>query len=160
MPYDAGWLLCDGSSVAINDYPELHAAIKKGWGSGNSSGEFRLPDLRGQFLRGVESSIDGKSSGTDPGDRHTKYEGGNTGIEVGTYQDEDYKSHPHYYREWRWQVGVHGGGSYNDILTANRGNNPLVETENNPGGKETRPDNAAVYYIIRGKSSKPRLASQ
>ena len=144
-----GWLLCDGRSIPIDSYPELFDMIGTAWGAGENKDEFRLPDLRGQFLRGVEQSTDGRSSGTDPGDRYTKYEGGATGIGVGTYQSENFKIHHHEYKEWRWQVGCHGGGSYLDILTANKNNKPLVKTESNPGGPETRPDNVAVNFFIR-----------
>lgn len=47
----AGYLLCDGSTVSRTTYPALFAAISTAYGSPDGS-TFKLPDLRGQFLRG------------------------------------------------------------------------------------------------------------
>lgn len=64
----AGYLLCDGSEVAQSTYPSLYAALGTTWdesakqdGTGGnyttpSVGNFRIPDLRGIFLRGVGTS--------------------------------------------------------------------------------------------------------
>ncbi len=46
-----GWLVCDGSSLAIADYPDLFAAIGNVWGSVDSL-HFNIPDLRGRTLVG------------------------------------------------------------------------------------------------------------
>jgi microcystin-dependent protein len=46
----AGWLICDGSWLSINDYYELYAVLGSTWGI--SLTQFRLPDLRGLFIRG------------------------------------------------------------------------------------------------------------
>lgn len=46
-----GWLVCDGSSLAIADYPNLFAAIGNVWGSVDSA-HFNIPDLRGRTLVG------------------------------------------------------------------------------------------------------------
>lgn len=47
-----GWLLCDGSDVAIDDYPRLYAAIGERFGSSPPAGMFYLPDLRGRWVAG------------------------------------------------------------------------------------------------------------
>jgi microcystin-dependent protein len=49
----AGWLLCDGSSLPQSTYASLFKAI--GTAFGVSGSNFNIPDLRGQFLRGVSS---------------------------------------------------------------------------------------------------------
>lgn len=46
-----GWLVCDGSSLLIADYPDLFAAIGNVWGSVDSA-HFNIPDLRGRTLIG------------------------------------------------------------------------------------------------------------
>jgi microcystin-dependent protein len=46
----AGYLVCDGSLHSITSYPSLFAAI--GYSYGGSGSTFRLPDLRGEFIRG------------------------------------------------------------------------------------------------------------
>ena len=49
-----GWLICNGASVSKNVYPELFNAIQYTYGgSGNN---FNLPDLRGRFPLGSNSS--------------------------------------------------------------------------------------------------------
>lgn len=63
----AGWALCDGSSLAIKDYPELYAAIGMTHG-GVSGNSFKLPDLRSRFIVGYNStdsdySAQGKTGG-------------------------------------------------------------------------------------------------
>lgn len=45
-----GWLKCDGSLVSRNAFPQLFGKI--GYTYGGSGNDFRLPDLRGEFLRG------------------------------------------------------------------------------------------------------------
>jgi microcystin-dependent protein len=52
----AGWLLCDGSVKLRADYPALFAAIGTTYNaSGETSTQFRVPDLRGEFVRGLDA---------------------------------------------------------------------------------------------------------
>ncbi len=53
-----GWLLCDGAMVGTNQYPALFSVIGFSSGSGTNASTFRLPDLRGLFLRGLDSLPD------------------------------------------------------------------------------------------------------
>lgn len=53
VPEGEGWMVCDGRELTVQAYPELHAVLGRAWGVGGA-GTFRLPDLRGQFLRGVQ----------------------------------------------------------------------------------------------------------
>ena len=46
----AGWLLCDGASVATATYPDLHTAI--GYAYGGAGANFNLPDMVGVFAKG------------------------------------------------------------------------------------------------------------
>lgn len=49
-----GWLMCDGSEVLKNDYAKLYQTIGDIYGVINEeveSGTFKLPDLRGEFIR-------------------------------------------------------------------------------------------------------------
>lgn len=48
-----GYLVCNGSSVSTTAYPTLFAAI--GYTFGGSGGNFNLPDLRGEFIRGWDN---------------------------------------------------------------------------------------------------------
>src|SRR5690606_7261953 len=85
-----GVLVCDASLVNISDYPEPSEAIGTTW-RGNGSTNWRLPDLRGYFLRGV---ADGQATDPDRAARTSK-NGSNDGDQVGSYQDDAFKSHNH-----------------------------------------------------------------
>jgi hypothetical protein len=50
-----GWLFCDGSAVSRTTYAALFAKIGTTFGAGNGSTTFNVPDLRGQFVRGVDA---------------------------------------------------------------------------------------------------------
>jgi hypothetical protein len=79
----AGWLLCDGSAVSRTTYAALFGVIGISCGQGDGSTTFNIPDLRGQFLRGVDGGV-----GRDPdtGARTAMNTGGNTGDNVGSVQ--------------------------------------------------------------------------
>lgn len=49
-----GWLLCDGATYQVADYPELYAVIGNEFGGGVT--EFRVPRIQGRFLQGAVSS--------------------------------------------------------------------------------------------------------
>ena len=73
-----GYLECDGSSVSRSTYSALFAVIGTTYGSASST-TFNLPNLRGQFIRGVNTT----GSGTD------------ANRNIGSSQSEDNKSHNH-----------------------------------------------------------------
>lgn len=52
----AGWLLCDGSSKLVADYPALYAVI--GYTYGGSGLNFTLPDLKGRVAIGAGTVTD------------------------------------------------------------------------------------------------------
>ena len=90
-----GWLECDGRSLdgAVGStYRNLFVAIGKNFGSGNGSATgFNLPDLRGRFVRGWNHT-----STNDP-DAASRWNtsGGNPGNRVGSYQDDQTRTHTH-----------------------------------------------------------------
>lgn len=49
-----GWLLCNGSSVATSDYPDLFAII--GYTYGGSGSSFSLPNLKGRIPVGQDAT--------------------------------------------------------------------------------------------------------
>lgn len=60
MPYvgnsaPTGWLLCDGSQYSSTTYPKLSALCGTKFGTA-SAGNFRVPDLRGRVIAGVDSA--------------------------------------------------------------------------------------------------------
>lgn len=48
-----GWLICDGSAVSRETYPDLFKVIGTAYGSGDGSTTFNLPDQRGRVLIGT-----------------------------------------------------------------------------------------------------------
>lgn len=57
-----GWLLCNGAAISRTTYSRLFAVIGTTYGGGNGSTTFNLPDLRGEFIRGLD-----QGRGVDPG---------------------------------------------------------------------------------------------
>jgi microcystin-dependent protein len=66
-----GWIVCDGAAYSQADYSELFAALGSAYNTqvnpttgaawaAPSAGQFRVPDMRGLFLRG-----EGTASGGD-----------------------------------------------------------------------------------------------
>jgi microcystin-dependent protein len=150
----AGWLICDGTTYARAQFPALYNAIGIAWGAGGFNVEnFQVPDLRGEFLRGVS-----QGTGRDPeaNSRVRAYDGGNTGDQVGSYQYHQFASHGH---------GVTLNGGVGGLLAVNllgasgpgwndSGDNYSPTGYGSvavlpSGGSETRPINASVYYIIK-----------
>ncbi|MBX9704236.1 MAG: phage tail protein [Silvanigrellaceae bacterium] len=87
-----GWLHCDGRAVAIKDYPELYKVIGNTYGTPINSNDFKIPDYRGMFLRGMDAE-----SNNDPDckSRLPMAEGANSGCKVGSTQEDSIKSHSH-----------------------------------------------------------------
>jgi len=50
------WLICDGSAVSRTVYADLFASIGTAYGEGDGTSTFNLPDLRGRFAIGKEST--------------------------------------------------------------------------------------------------------
>lgn len=137
------WLVCDGRSKNVDDFPELALAIGKFWGGDGK--QFNIPDLRGLFLRGVNSS-------TEQGQRPDRFADpdGQTRI-IGSIQEDALKKHHHTFDNG--DIIVHavnvnaGGGLGGGGVTNPKGENQTAYE----GGAETRPKNADVYYLIRAK---------
>ena len=62
---DLGWLPCDGKEIDSQEYPQLYAVLQKTWGEGQKSQTVKIPDLRGQFLRGADD-MGRKAANVDP----------------------------------------------------------------------------------------------
>lgn len=143
-----GWLLCDGSLKQKDKYSALYSIIKGYWGK-ETSDKFRLPDLRGMFLRGVDMN---GNRDQDKNRRYALYPKGHTGNQVGSYQSDAFKRHTH-------RLAIADGAnpglaklppgdhSYNQITMGT--GDTIREQPAKTGANETRPKNAYVYYIIK-----------
>ncbi len=135
-----GWLPCDGALVMRSEYDDLGKVLGSAFGASTDK-QFRVPDLRGRFPRGTD-----QKTGRDPdaGTRRAEPAGGNPGDMVGSVQDDEFKSHSHGYRSADHET------PYNGTFSGNYWGNKNSQTTAT-GGKETRPKNLYVNWIIKAK---------
>ncbi|MEN0045499.1 MAG: tail fiber protein [Bacteroidota bacterium] len=148
-----GWLLCNGKDISRELYADLFAVIGTNWGSDGGNTTFNLPDLRGQFLRGVSTS---SSVDPDAAFRSARHSGGNTGNNVGSYQTDEFKAHRHVSIEWKDGAkavndAIYGLGDFttNGKEQSFHPSQDYINMTGSTGGSETRPKNAYVNFIIK-----------
>ena len=128
------YLYCDGTAVSRTTYSELFDAVGTTYGVGDGSTTFNLPDYRGYFLRGLDTT-----EGVDP-DFATRT--------LGSSQADELKSHRHDLPE--------GSASGDGIYISDSA--PTLQTNVAKtaffGGAETRPKNYAVKYYIRTRTDR------
>lgn len=134
------WLPCDGSARSRVTYKDLFSLIGTTYGAGDGSTTFNLPDLRGEFLRGLD-----QGRGVDKNRK------------IGSAQGDAMRNF----------TGTFGGGGQNrnTIVTGvfyDTGENQNVADDANtnakvvgfdpsrvvPTANENRPRNVAVPYYI------------
>lgn len=155
-----GWALCDGREVVLGTrdgnsgipYDSLYKVIGTRYGgTGNS---FRLPDLRGRFIRGYSGNT------TDDVDKDTRialYPGGVTGNNIGSYQNDQSVDHSHpMYIDFAaknplvFHYAVPGPGAPGPVQFAYQGvDEPYFEYLDNVNPEDTHPANVYVYYFIK-----------
>ncbi|MBX9408247.1 phage tail protein [Pseudomonas baetica] len=127
-----GYLELDGSVQSIATYPDLAAYLGTTYNKGDEgAGNFRLPDARGEFLRGWDHG-----RGVDA-DRT-----------VGSWQNHQLQSHLHALRHTVTTATGSGSGLAVVISGAGTGANSDVPITGNVGA-ETRPRNLAVMWCIK-----------
>lgn len=117
----SGWLKANGALVSRTTYAALFAAIGTTFGAGDGATTFKLPDLRGEFLRGWD---DGR--------------GVDAGRVMGSWQADEFKSHSHTVAQGST------AGSVASFMDAT-GTTQTQAT----GGAETRPRNIAMLACIK-----------
>ncbi|WP_454839726.1 phage tail-collar fiber domain-containing protein [Pseudomonas hormoni] len=126
-----GFLEIDGSVQSIATYPDLAAYLGTAFNQGNEgAGNFRLPESRGEFLRGWDHG-----------------RGVDVGRAMGSYQLDQFKSHTHDYDN------MQGGGTPNSVsdTVAAMGDSSAQSghVTGASGGVETRPRNLAVMWCLK-----------
>lgn len=126
-----GYLECNGSAISIASYSNLNAVIGTKFNNGSeAAGTFRLPDLRGEFIRGWDNG-----------------RGVDAGRTFASNQADAFKSHTH---DFYW--GQNSGTSLNTAGNSVLGYNyhGITGTHiGNTGGTETRPRNVALTPCIK-----------
>ena len=147
-----GWLYCNGADLSVLGFADLYAAIGRTFTPGTVPGDqFRIPDLRGLFVRGWDNRASG---------------GNDNGRVFGSYQNDAFASHRHTirtntgdyvanYRNKRGYVALPtfqqdtsdrvGAGDVFLEDPASQGNPAIQPT----GDSETRPKNVALLPIIK-----------
>jgi len=131
----SGWLKCDGAAISRTTYSALYNVIGQTFGAGNGSTTFNLPDLRGEFIRGLD-----EGRGIDPVVRT-----------MGSIQAHSLQQHNHrinYIKNNNTAVGgsadrvaqISGTDSWDTSAT-------VIPIGNS--GAETRPRNMSLVYIIK-----------
>lgn len=152
----SGYLLCDGSSYLRATYPALFTAISTAYGTADGT-HFNVPDLRGQFLRGVSGA-----SSNDPGkaSRTAMATGGNTGNNVGSIQTQATAKNGLVLSDPGHTHGISAADGSNpdttNIVAAPVQATTTISTNSassgvslSAGDAETRPINAYVNFIIK-----------
>lgn len=120
-------LECNGATISRETYPELFSAIGTTYGAGDGSTTFKIPDLRGEFIRGWDNArgIDASRA-------------------IGSAQADAFKSHNHS------TIGIYPGtlGTSGYIPFAGTTGTIDAVYGNATGGTETRPRNVAMMYCI------------
>lgn len=151
------WKVCNGDPLKIDQHQKLHHVLGKRWDNDGKYKEnhFNIPDLRGVFLRGVNEDRNDEYSDPEFSERKRLKDDSTQTLadnDAGTYQKDVFKSHIHKYARFE-TTGVNtepGGPDGNDYhgWQTRTYNTDSSEPE---GGKETRPVNAYVYFIIKVK---------
>lgn len=123
-----GWLKANGAAVSRATYAKLFARLGTLFGAGNGSTTFNLPDLRGEFVRGLD---DGR--------------GVDAGRALGSAQADALKSHTHTLAT----NGASNGNNSNYFLGGAEYSAPSTATTAATGGTETRPRNVALLACIK-----------
>ena len=120
-------LECNGATISRETYPELFTAIGTTYGEGDGSTTFKIPDLRGEFIRGWDHS---------------------RGVDIdrtfGSWQEDLFKIHDH-------TLTAFGADASNTATYVSHGgtiNFELTESTSSVGGVETRPRNVAMMFCI------------
>lgn len=156
----SGWLLCNGQEVSQTTYADLFAVCSTTYNTQTNpltgsawtapgAGNFRVPDYRGSFLRGVGTFTDGVGTDTSLGgyqadqtQGHRHAFGFNSGTTVGSVRSV-------------YNTAGNGIGTFANGVGTLQGDVAIWDsvsdgTNGTPRtGKETRVRNKGVNYIIK-----------
>lgn len=131
----SGWLKANGAAVSRTTYAALFAAIGTTFGVGDGTTTFNLPDLRAEFIRGLD---DGR--------------GVDSGRGLGTGQSSQMPNHSHSISETLYAAGGFGTGQPATIVGGqNTSASPasLGSAGGSSNGGESRPRNVALLFCIK-----------
>jgi len=153
-----GFLKANGAEVSRSTFADLFSAIGTTFGVGDGSTTFELPDLRGEFIRGLDDGrgVDsGRSFGSGQLDAfqshiHDNGDGGHSSNQInqyGTDTTDQYQS----FRVGQRRHSQSNSGNLRPPLTSPPLNNlgPFSSLETPRIANETRPRNVALLACIK-----------
>jgi microcystin-dependent protein len=172
-----GYLAADGSAVSRTTYANLFAAIGTTYGIGNGSSTFNLPDLRGEFIRGLDSgrgvdsgrTLGSAQSSQNLAHTHTGTTSSDTHSHTGTTSTTGAHTHamsvPFYAAGGGQSVNnlkitsstgqtsaaitTASAGDHSHTFTTSSDSHNHTLTTNSDGGTEARPRNVALLACIK-----------
>lgn len=151
----SGWLECNGDLISRTTYADLFAQIGTTYGAGDGSTTFKLPDLRGYFVRGWDHGR-GVDSGRAIGSNQTSQNLAHT--HTGTAPPHTHvvnASGSSRYGANGTSIGTSWYGSSGDSTRAGpatvttESSTTLTLAIDSSGGSEARPINTAMMYCIK-----------
>lgn len=159
-----GWLMCDGAEVSKTTYAALYAVIADTYGTPVDSNNFVLPDLRGEFVRGLDDmgtaqGARGVDSGRALGSAQNQATAVNgLGVNNDTHNhniNDPGHSHTNNFTGTA-NVDIAAGSQFNRLDSNSTSSSTTGITINNDthnhslsGDAETRPRNCAMNFIIK-----------
>lgn len=163
----SNWKVCNGKELRKSDYSGLYSVLGTYWEDDKGTGAdfFRIPDLRGVFLRGVNGGRNDTFQDVDLNSRVRLKGGASISLDSpGSYQKDAVIKHRHSIAQQSWggefstPQGISGNTANADgnfdssqLATGIDRNNVPLAIENYGSGNETRPVNAYVYFVIKVK---------
>lgn len=129
-----GYLLCDGASYKVADYPHLYAVIGNTYGGDSTN--FNVPDYRETVLVGIGENT------TDTIASHDVYE-------LGEFKDDQFQGHWH-------NLGNSNGVNTVALGASEKGGSTVGA---NPGGENRYVVNTALDAITDGTNGEPRVGT-
>ncbi len=152
-----GWMECNGSAISRTTFVELFNKIGTTYGAGDESTTFNLPDLRGEFIRGLDGGrgIDaGRILGSEQLDAFQGWQAGALADASGALNYWVRTSTRNVGPSGAVQTGttvvtgdVSAKGFPNMVVPVDNGTNGVPRT-----ASETRPRNVALVPIIKVKN--------
>lgn len=138
----SGFLKANGAAVSRSTYSALFSAIGTTYGAGDGATTFNLPDLRAEFIRGLD---DGRAI--------------DVGRTLGSAQTDSFQGHWHNMTYSAAQAVGAGGNTYAEHVTGGNNAGPITDSVRAPisdgsngaprTSTETRPRNVALLACIK-----------
>ena len=155
-----GYLAADGSPVSRTTFAALFAAIQDYYGAGNGSTTFNVPDLRGEFIRGLDSGrgIDsGRGLGSAQGGQNASHNHSVTGTTSSKSLTGSFRPGTHsqinatgVFSDAGNVGSVEGHDAHNGRqINFNATHTHTFSATTNSNGSEARPRNIALLACIK-----------